>query len=197
MNPSSLEQQIRELSDQSFSGHKMTLELHAGMFRSWLCKNPGSSAYWFRITTIPGSLIITGDLGTMVVGRENDMLPWVRGCIDSTDYFAGKCQDTKTRVFSETSLREWLAEQITEMEACPHSDASGVLDTLHSALSESSEHGPDWFYEELQDVFEGSEPPSWTDWDSQFLWRRDAIRWFIREYDRQQTVIAGFEGETK
>lgn len=195
-----MEQQIREMSVAAFASHNMVPELHVGLFRSWLCRHSSKSEYWFRITTIPGSLIITGDLGAMVVSREADMLPWVRGCIDSTHYFAGKCQDTKTRVFSEEMMRLWIAEQIAEIEADTSDNAADNrderLDGLHVMLEESSDHGPDWFYEKLQDVF-GADQPDWTDWDCQFLWRRDAIRWFIHEYDRQQTVVVGFQGEPK
>lgn len=182
-----LEAKIRQHSDAAFAKHVITQDLNQGLYRSWTCKRPGESQYWFRITTIPGTLILTGDRGSLVVTRENDMVAWCRRAVNSTHYFAEKCQDTKSRVFSHEAVTEWIAEQralLTEQADEYEPDSIQIqheqLDEVERRLDELDWRG---VYEIAQDCFDPGEPPSWDDWDSQFLWRRDAIRWFVNHAD--------------
>lgn len=178
-----LESLIREMSDKAFCSHKITQQLNNGMYRSWLCRNPSRSAYWFQITTIPGTLLLTGDLGSLVVSRSEDMVAFCRRSIDSTSYFAEKCQDANTKVFSHDAVREWISSHREYLnETAEDYDAQSLarqreqLDEVDNRL-----HELDWrgVYEIAEDCFDPGEPPSWDEWDSQFLWRRDAIRWFV------------------
>lgn len=77
------EKRIREISDKAFEDHEITELSRNGVFRSWRCGRPKSGVYAFYITTTPGTLIITGDIGDLIVEREYDMLPWCRGSVDS------------------------------------------------------------------------------------------------------------------
>lgn len=57
----------------SFKNHEITIEQDDGVYRCILFKNPKSRAYHFRIVTWPGSLAITGDIGSFIFSRERDM----------------------------------------------------------------------------------------------------------------------------
>ena len=186
------EEMIRGLSDEAFQNHQITELMRSGVYRSWRCCRPeGGSVYQFDITTIPGHLIITGDLGSLVVSREWDMLPWCRGSVDSTDYFGSKVvSDEKRRVFSHEALKEWLDEQLADPEL-PDDHREIIDDVLDEGIEND---GSDYFYRVLLDIWEGNDSPDWTDWHCQFLWKRDAIRWFVMHHDEPEIK---FERRTK
>jgi hypothetical protein len=180
-----IEKTIRELSDNAFASHTITERMRCGVFRSWRCMIPGRSEYGFDITTIPGSLIITGDLGEMIVSRTYDMLPWCRGSVDSTDYFSEKVsREFSTKEFSRDKLRAWLADEIKERD--PTEDIYEKCD--HILQWEIDNNGEDWFYRELEDAWAGDDPPNWRDWTPGFLWKRDAIRWFVTHHHEPEVV---------
>lgn len=93
-----LADRIRETSDRMFAEHVITPLMANGVYRSWRCGKPGTRTYEFTITTIPGHLIVTGDLQTLVVSREYDMLPWCRGAVDDADYFFSKISQNTFKI---------------------------------------------------------------------------------------------------
>lgn len=190
-----LEKRIRESSDRAFDKHVITL-LHAcGVYRSWRCGRPNDSAYAFTITTIPGYLIITGDLSTLVVGRTYDMLPWCRGSVDSTGYFFEKADHTFNKVeFVEEMFDAWrndrIAELQKELKAYQDDDEefdAGVWEDEKKTIVEQIEQldeyciqdegGEQAAYADLRDHFDDF--PNWRDYTPQMYWLRDAVRWFV------------------
>jgi hypothetical protein len=129
---------------------------------------------------IPGSLIVTGDLGEMVVSRERDMLPWCRGSVDSTDYFASKVsREFPVKEFSRDVLRNWIEEELSSEDLILKHRT-----TLENIMDwEIDDNGEEWFYRETEDIWSGCDPPNWKDWTSGFLWKRDAIRWFLIHHE--------------
>lgn len=59
--------------------HEMTVLHDDGLFRHLRFKAPGSSMYWFELTTVPGSLIFRGDGQSFVFARLTDMFEFFRG----------------------------------------------------------------------------------------------------------------------
>lgn len=176
---------IRELSDKAFANHTITERMRCGVYRSWRCMIPSRSEYAFDITTIPGALIITGDLGEMIVSRTYDMLPWCRGSVDSTDYFAEKVSpEFSTKEFSRDKLRAWIDEELDNPDTILENRT--VLEDVRDWHID--DNGEDWFYRELEDVWAGDDPPNWRDWTPGFLWKRDAIRWFVTHHDEPEVV---------
>lgn len=53
--------------------HTLKIEMDSGVHRSLLFSKLGSSVYHYRITTWPGHLCISGDMGTFVFCRLHDM----------------------------------------------------------------------------------------------------------------------------
>lgn len=58
--------------------HQMTIEMDQGVHRSIRFGRPGSSAYYFRLTTWPGRLSFSGDCGDYTFARLFDMFDFFR-----------------------------------------------------------------------------------------------------------------------
>ena len=58
--------------------HEMKVLRSEGLYRHIRFKQPGNSCYWFDLVTIPGKLIYTGDMGTFVFSRLDDMFVFFR-----------------------------------------------------------------------------------------------------------------------
>ena len=103
--------QIHGIAVTAFAGHKIEQRLNQGMFRSWRCRRDGTWAYGFDVTTIPGTLVITGDIGELIVQRSEDMISWSSGSIHSIDYFAEKVpRSMETGEFCVEVAKEFLSE---------------------------------------------------------------------------------------
>lgn len=64
--------------------HQMSILMDNGLYRHLRFKRPGTSSYWFDIVTWPGRLCISGDMGTYVFNRLEDMFEFFR--IDRRDW---------------------------------------------------------------------------------------------------------------
>lgn len=53
--------------------HAMHIDRNDGVNRHIRFRKPGCSAYWFDLVTMPGILMINGDMGTYVFSRVHDM----------------------------------------------------------------------------------------------------------------------------
>ncbi|MCX7396203.1 MAG: hypothetical protein NT138_00825 [Planctomycetales bacterium] len=178
------EAEIRASAANAFQNHVIEVLSRDGVYRTWRCGKPDCSIYHFVITTIPGSLIITGDLGSLIVSRQYDMLPWCRGSCDSTGYFAEKVpNEVKTTEFSYEALQEWVKETRKEYGELDDEDPDDedrierrdrfdeLCDLCNEDMSETEA------YELFSDYFDDS--PNWHRHTSRFLWLREAIRWFL------------------
>ena len=176
----SREDEYAERAKKAFEHHVVEERSRNGVYRSWRCHNPDEGCFWFDITTIPGSLIITGDLGDMIVSRSYDMLPWCRGSIDSIGYFAEKVsRDFKTTEFSAVALEEWLREELkNDWRSDEHREL--IRDTLEDGFDDYREEG--YWREELHELTDSSDPPNWSDYTPRFLWLREAIKWFVTHH---------------
>ena len=66
------------------ANHEMTIIRDEGVNRHLRFKKPGTSAYYFDIITWPGNLCFTGDMGTFVFSRIDDMFAFFR--MDDRDW---------------------------------------------------------------------------------------------------------------
>jgi hypothetical protein len=195
-----LEREVRQLMDKRFASFQVQERLRSGIYRSWYCAEPGQWDCSFTITTIPGRLIMTGDLGSLIVERCYDMLPWCRGSCESTGYFAEKVpREMPTTEFSEDVLREWIQDEIEELEEAKaswdeESDPTGnhvdeiasKIELLQETLEWDMENGEAYFARKLEDVWQGNDYPNWRVWKRQFLVQREAIRWFAMNHSEPE-----------
>ncbi len=73
---------LRECDEKQFlhdaREHQMSILMDNGLYRHLRFKRPTGSAYWFDIVTWPGRLCISGDMGTYVFNRLEDMFEFFR-----------------------------------------------------------------------------------------------------------------------
>lgn len=171
--------QIDQLAADAFKHHVATRVHGVGLYRSWRCSRDGTGIYAFSVTTVPGRLIVSGDIGFLAVERTEDMIPWCRGSIESIAYFAEKVPPCiHTREFDGDVAIEWLQEQLADEDA---EWLPTQRTTLQTALAwvESGECGEESLLRELHDADVIDESPDFANWTRNFLWCRAALRWLL------------------
>lgn len=171
------EQEVRKSTDWMFAKHIIQERSRNGLYRSWRCRSTENGFCWFDITTIPGSIFVTGDIGDLIVSCTDDMLGWCKSAVDSTGYFASKVpHGFETKRFSWEVFKAWAEAEIADEEISKED-----RETIEDLIDYGDEHGESHFYEELSEYC-GGEYPNWTDWTHNFLRCRDAIRWFVMNH---------------
>lgn len=174
------ESEVAERFRRDTADHVMTVMLDRGTHRNLRFGRLGDVTYHFTLTTWPGYLCVSGDMGTYVFARLQDMFCFFRGDRINPSYWAEKCVAVDRTIgiteHSEDAAREfvqeWLAEDAShaaefacEFEDVDFEDPQAVRDALE-------EHG-------FSDAWE-------LDWDEptlHFLWCLHAIVWGIQQYD--------------
>lgn len=164
-----------ELAAMAFKDHEITVELDSGVFRSWKCGKPNECAYAFRVLTFPGRILVAGDIGELIVERTHDMLPWCRRSIDSIAYFASKVPHAiPTKAYDQDVADEWIAEQLagdelTDEQRHDLRSLSRYIDDQHRFQTDLYDSG----------IVDGCDFPDFSNWNSNFLWCREAIKWLL------------------
>lgn len=183
--------ETRVAAEREFAQHQITELSRNGVFRTWRCAKPGTGMYGFMITTIPGSLIVTGDIGELIVSRTYDMLPWARVAANDLNYFASKTsQNFRIREFSHQKFAEWKNDEFSRLrrdaEDNPGTEAEKYFERFRDGYQDfhSEEYGPDELLREFEGWYE--EPPDWTDFTNGFLWAVEAVRWFVTHHSEPE-----------
>lgn len=157
-----------------------------------------TSTYWFDLITWPGHFTITGDCGTFVFAREDDMFEFFRGKNHgwiSPDYWSEKLrapEPAAARRYSEDAFRravfDRVAADIRDGRA-PRGIGRAVRQELFEDYRTSSEDGAHAALAGFE--FEGYRfPDSWEmhlrEYDWMYLWCCHAIVWGIAQYDKQK-----------
>jgi hypothetical protein len=178
--------------------HELTVLHDSGLYRHLRCKTPGTNAYWFDITTWPGSLAISGDMGSFTFSRERDMLPFFRSEYGiNPHYWAQKEQSgAPTKEYSEARFREAVWYRVRQEAGMYRGLAKAVQAEIFDAGCAANEQtarealedfeydggpgltGPDVPFR-FDDVWE----MSFTDYTHHYLWCCHAIQWAIARYD--------------
>lgn len=171
---------VAELAHQAFAGHTLTTLADRGPFRQWRCGKPGCCNHAFRVTTWPGVLIVTGDLGALVLERDADMVAWARGAIHSVDYFASKAaRELEVKEFDPDVAREWIDLRVAE-----YGMGAELAADLRSALEDGGEHAFSTALWESGHV-DGEDWPECDNYTSAFLWCREALLWLLARLPEQ------------
>jgi hypothetical protein len=80
-------QPTQEQFARDVAKHRMKIVRDDGIHRHLLCRADDNSDYWFEVITWPHRLCITGDMGTWVFARLEDMFEFFR--VDRTH---GRCE---------------------------------------------------------------------------------------------------------
>ena len=196
--------------------HRMVVLRDDGLYRHLRFHRPQTMCMHFDILTWPGYLCYTGDMGTYVFQRLEDMLMFFRrtadrDLFDSIDmrYWAEKVQaDDREGVtefdpeafravvkdrfddFIESHAEDWSAER---REALWGEVVSSILNSLdegdpHRAFMAVHEFSQDGL--RFEDFFEFN-----TDaYTTRFQWCCFALRWAIEQYDAAKTAEPVKEG---
>lgn len=184
-------------------GHKLEVKKDDGLYRNIVLKIPESSEYWFRIVTWPGSLCITGDMGTYVYERIQDMFKFFRreDLSINNHYWHEKMvavdRHSGALEFSREGFRKRVKdhyEQHVGWKGISGEVAaelwSKIEDEVISAADEGEHEAYDaiWSFDDdtiFQDFFDGGGTERYT---YRFIWCLYAIVWGIQQYDKSKVA---------
>lgn len=181
--------EIKAAAAESLANHQITYHAAAGPLRQWRCRRPASVHYLFDVTTWPGYLAVTGDVGNLVFAPgEADALAWARaGGLRHPDYLAGKALSTfEVEEYDPDVAEDWVRERLADAEALCL--GHGALTALRDALRwGTARYGPALLLEELvtAGALPASDPPRWQNYKYSLLWARECLRWLVARLPEQ------------
>ena len=201
----------RFLKDTEF--HSMEIVKDDGVHRHITFTNGGRQVYRFDLITWPGHLCITGDMGTYVFRRLQDMFGFFR--MEDNDYnkkpgdrlsinagyWGEKLQATATqggyKEFDEDGFRDRVREffdEYVEFEVNDEDEGDNlwreIENVVFSALGDSAQAAYDAVHDfeykgfHFQDFFDGGGAEQYT---FHYIWCLYAIVYGITEYDLAKT----------
>lgn len=180
--------------DNDLVNHRMTIENDNGVHRSIYFGEPGNCCAHFRINTWPGHLSISGDMGTFVFSRVEDMFTFFRGDGVNLHYWAEKVQAQSTfgagvMRYEPDTLRATLQEYLKD-----HDDADTIMENVSPYLSSdySAQEAIRRIYEHegLSDFVTDLSEGCYKDYTPQYKWCCSAIVWAIKMYDAEKQIAA-------
>lgn len=195
MNPT-LESFLKDVID-----HQLVVNLDQGVYRDITVKKPNSIDRHYNITTRPGFLIFTGDMGDFVFERTNDMFRFFRsddGYQINTGYWGEKVQAGEISKFdidtANESVKSYLINYLEDLDLSDSEDkekSKQALEAVNDFISGQYSSEFDFWNEinswdadeagglELNDFFEA---PT-TAKTFHFVWACYAIVHAIKLYD--------------
>lgn len=176
--------------------HVMRVIMDNGVYRHLTFKRPGDSVYHFSLVTWPGHLAITGDMGTYVFSRLQDMFQFFHGRVNPS-YWIEKCVSRDgdgITDWDEEAYLGWLDDLVRDVLEFRQGDDRSLAEFGHAiaeARRNSGEEGE--AIESVRALFN----EGWIDDlpESQFtqpsyhiLWCLHAIKWGIEKYQRERST---------
>lgn len=177
--------------------HKLTIAHDDGLHRHLTFRRVDTNARYFHLTTWPGYLAITGDMGDYVFARLPDMFEFFRGDHDiNPGYWGEKLQaiarNEGYREFSRAHFRRALVSDFRQVYPSGTPERLAIWKELRWDLLDFGE--PDSLEEAVGKVMSWSDPNGqklfrdfWDhtleDYTYHFIWCCRAIRWGIEQYD--------------
>lgn len=190
--------------------HQMTVLRDDGVYRHITFNIPGSSDQSFSLITWPGSLCYTGDMGTYVFQRLNDMFeffapskkePTPGDIFINEGYWAEKCEaQCRDGVYEYDP--DVFIEKINMgakecLESHPEIDKDDFLIELDCEVISSAEEGEDRamraaldFKHDDKQVFVDFWEIDLNSYTTRYLWCCYAIAWGIEKYNQSKAVAA-------
>lgn len=186
--------------------HKMTVRMESGIYRHLWFAEPGTGNRHFALTTWPGYLAITGDMGAFTFTRVEDMFEFFRakpshGLAINPGYWAEKAvavdRNGGLTKFSPEKARNVVTDGAAEGWE-PPVDMKRVESEVFSEL-DSGEHAFRTALQNFEDYtgtrvrFPFSDHCEWNfhEYDFHFIWCLYAIVWGIQQYDRAASATQG------
>jgi hypothetical protein len=194
----------QEQFDANVAEHSMEVVRDDGVHRFIRFRRKESSTYWFDLITWPGQLCISGDMGTYVFSRVQDMFKFFRGESINPAYWGEKLQSIANhggyREFDEDTFKErvwdffeqyWEDTDFPDARETCRKDIQDELDTIDF----SSEHEAyNWVFRydfrygtkhrfQFQDFFDGGGTERYS---FSYIWCLRAIVRGIQQYDSEK-----------
>jgi len=171
--------------------------------RLWRCAKPGTNNLSFTVHAPPGWLMITGDMGECMWSRHYDMLPFIRGSIGSLEYFSEKAsRDCVIREKRTELAEEWVEEQesgeewedyhgepMTEEDKEKIQEIREAYEEYNSVEALQNAAYESGLYDSCSYL------PSCEFYSFHYLWKIEALKWFIAKLDAGEFIakLASFE----
>ncbi len=200
--------QIKEWFDNDILEHEMTVFLDEDVYRHIRFNKPGTGIQLFNLTTFPDHLCISGDMGTYVFSRVEDMFRFFRnGKMGiNPSYWGEKLKSISTyggyEKFNVDDFKESIEERFAvyrdylddeELADKIWADIkANVIDYANDDgdgfIAMSSAH--EYKYEdriediEIRDIFQDFWEHPCTRYEQNYIWCLHAIVYGINEYDK-------------
>ena len=196
MNPT-LESFLKDVAS-----HELTVNLDSGVFRDITIQRPGCSEMHYNITTRPGHLMFTGDMGDFIFQRTNDMFGFFRpqsGHYINPGYWKEKVEAGVVSEFdldtANSSVQGYLTNFLEDLDLSDPEDrekSKKALEAVNDFISGTQGSGEFDFWNEINswdadeagglDLVDFFEAPT-TKSTFHYIWCCYAIVHAIKLYD--------------
>lgn len=193
---------MKEQFLRDVANHQMEIRLDYGVHRNVAFENPVSWSFRFELTTWPGHLAITGDMGTYIFARTKDMFRFFRGNENpNLDYWSEKVQAGASRgvegvkEFSYTNFQKRVIELLrdADLDYLPGGSRAKIFRALRQDVISPLDDCPtneeahkllSRFEYDGDIVFSDTCELDFTEFTFHFQWCCWAILWGIERYDK-------------
>ena len=154
MNNPTLEQFLNDVE-----AHELIVNLNQGVYRDITVKNPDTSCMHYNITTRPGYLMITGDMGDFIFHRANDMFGFFRSEEEyriNPGYWGEKVEAGKVSEFdidiANSSVQQYLTNFLEDLDLSDPDDrnkSKQALEAVNDFISGNQGMGEFEFWNEI------------------------------------------------
>lgn len=206
MNSQEYYDQIKGWFDNDIINHKMKIMQDNGLFRHIRFAVPGTSIQYFNLTTFPHHLCISGDMGTFVFSRVEDMFRFFRNdrMVINPSYWGEKLQSISTnggyKKFNIDEFKESVEQWFVEFRDCLDDGelADKVWADIKYSVLTDNDDGDGWVamrgaidyvyddYEndiKIENIFQDFWEQSCTRYSINYIWCLHAIVYGINKYD--------------
>ena len=189
-----LHAQVKEAFERDIANHVLEqLHLDGDVARVWRCGRPKSSVYCFWVCASPHCLTVYGDMGEFMWMRHPDMIPFIRGSIESLSYFSEKSPATiKIREPYTGLIDEWFEEVKDRWIAGGSEWTDAEDDELNGIRNEYENYGdPADFRRAVYEsdlCSDAEDVPNIEYYSFHYLWVIEGLKWFIKTLDAGLTA---------
>lgn len=179
--------------------HQMKIRRDDGVHRHIRFSNPNDCNQWFELLTWPGNICFSGDMGTFVFQRIEDMFRFFRADKNSTSirinpsYWAQKCEASDRdgiEKFNPDTFKARVSDWLNDLE-----DGDSIRDEVEDQIMDRADDGEypainaaieftdNDGHQPFQDFYE----VNCREYTYCFLWCCYAIVWGIRQYDQARS----------
>lgn len=179
---------MTQLTQEQFlkdvANHQITINLDQGVYRDITIAHPNTMDKHFNITTRPGYLIFTGDMGSFTFYRLQDMFKFFRKEEIDPDYWHEKLEAIDSRGGAKSFSVELVKEILTDHL----NDYLENLDVGNESINQIHKQSATDAIEALTSAAENNEHEFWQElggWESEYsggLEMNDSWEWDFKDF---------------